>query len=200
MLRTLIQLNKHTLPEKYFIDRWRPVERKQVRNATTFIPTELTGSNCTLRYNLLSKCFVDVASESCLNLERTNYMVAELQRIKSELRKIPVTEENENIINDSRQEMNTNLTSEIDSYTNNEDPHQITDKHTSTSLICNGTRSTTDYEVPTLIVQQKDFPDSGKDTDLFKNPDVVPRKGRPKTMQKSRRLVPYGEIVRTKSK
>ncbi|KAG2606839.1 hypothetical protein PVAP13_4NG164244 [Panicum virgatum] len=111
-------------------------------------------------------------------------MVAELRRIKSELRKIP--------------EMNTNLTSEIDSYTNNEDPRQITDRHTSTSLICNGTRSTADYEVPTLIVQQKDFPDSGKDTDLFKNPDVVPRKGRPKTMQKSRRLVPYGEIVRTK--
>ncbi|KAG2643211.1 hypothetical protein PVAP13_2KG321700 [Panicum virgatum] len=53
ILRTLIQLNKYTLPEKYFIDQWRRVEKKQVRNATTFIPAELTGSNCTLRYNLL---------------------------------------------------------------------------------------------------------------------------------------------------
>jgi hypothetical protein len=57
ILRTLIQMNKHTLPENYFIDRWRPIERKEVRNATTFIPAELTGSNNTLRYNLLSKCF-----------------------------------------------------------------------------------------------------------------------------------------------
>lgn len=57
ILRTLIQMNKHTLPENYFIDRWRPIERKEVRNVTTFIPAELTGSNNTLRYNLLSKCF-----------------------------------------------------------------------------------------------------------------------------------------------
>jgi len=34
--------------------------------------------------------------------------------------------------------------------------------------------------------------------DSLKNPDVVPRKGRPKNIQKSRRLMPTGEHVRKK--
>ena len=59
ILRTLIQLNRYTLLEKYFIDRWRPIEKKQIRNPTTNIPAELRGEGTnTLRYNLLSRKFV----------------------------------------------------------------------------------------------------------------------------------------------
>jgi len=83
VLRTLIQLNKHTIPGKYFIDRWRPVEKKQVRNITTMVPAELQGGSSTLRYNLLSNKFIGVASDACLSLERTNYMIGELDRILS---------------------------------------------------------------------------------------------------------------------
>ncbi|MFS9531480.1 SWIM zinc finger family protein, partial [Klebsiella pneumoniae] len=72
ILRTLIQLNKHGLPEKHFIDRWKPVEKKQVRHELTFIPADLASNDNSLRYNLLSKECVVVASDGCLSLESTN--------------------------------------------------------------------------------------------------------------------------------
>jgi hypothetical protein len=82
------------LPEKYFINRWRPLEKKQVRNINTLIPTDLRGSNNTLKYNLLSRKFINMASEGCLDLHRTNYMLSEFDRIQSEMRKIPIRNEN----------------------------------------------------------------------------------------------------------
>lgn len=93
ILRMLIQLNIHTLPEKYFINRWRPVEKKQARNTNTSIPADLRGSSNTLRYNLLSTKFIDIASEACMSLDRTNYMLSELERIQFEMRKIPIRNE-----------------------------------------------------------------------------------------------------------
>ena len=76
ILRTLIQINRYTLPEKNFIDRWRPIEKKQIRNAATNIPTELrAGSTNTLRYNLISRKFVEVVSDGCMILERCNQML-----------------------------------------------------------------------------------------------------------------------------
>jgi len=76
ILRTLIQLNRYTLSEKYFIDRWRLIEKKQIRNPTTNILAELReeGTN-TLKYNLLSRKFVEVVSDGCTSLERCNHML-----------------------------------------------------------------------------------------------------------------------------
>jgi hypothetical protein len=41
-----------------------------------------------------------MASEGCLDLHRTNYMLSEFDRIQSEMRKIPIR--NENVINNDQ--------------------------------------------------------------------------------------------------
>jgi hypothetical protein len=90
VLRTLIQINKYSLPKKYFIQRWRLVEKEQVRNENAFISSDLSSDNSNLRYNLLSKQCVSLSSDGCLSLERTNYLMSELQRVHLEMKKIPV--------------------------------------------------------------------------------------------------------------
>ncbi|CAN6293396.1 unnamed protein product [Urochloa humidicola] len=170
ILRTLVQMNKHSLPEKYFIDRWRPIERKQVRNEITFVPAELAGNNNALRYNLLSREYIAIASEGCLSLERTNYMLAELRRIHSEIMKMPVRQENNG---------SSRMTIENECITVNGKRHEP-------------------IVAGTITVSSNGFAHSDISMDDLKNPDVVLRKGRPKNMQQSRRMVPIGEQVRTK--
>ncbi|KAG2643210.1 hypothetical protein PVAP13_2KG321802 [Panicum virgatum] len=103
-------------------------------------------------------------------------MLAELRRIQSELRKILVREENGNIRNGLQHEMTTNQNaSEMDGCTNDEDLQQRNNRHESTSMIyngeqrINGTRDITDHE-----------------------------KRQTKKYEKGIRLIPYGEMVRTK--
>lgn len=170
VLRTLIQMNKHTIPEKYFIDRWRPIDRKQVRDPTTFIPAELTGSNITLRYNLLGREFVNVAASGCLSLERTNYMMNELRGIHCELREMPVGQQN----NDSDR-----ATSEQQRNIANEEIHdiggQVMDRVTQQTSIM-----VTTQELTHLGTQMTSIADVNPATVTLRNPDVVPKKGRPK--------------------
>ena len=45
VLRVLTHLNISELPEKYYIDRWKPIERKSIRNEVTNVPIDLTTSN-----------------------------------------------------------------------------------------------------------------------------------------------------------
>jgi hypothetical protein len=181
-------MNKHTIPEKYFIDRWRPIDRKQVKDPTTFIPAELTGSNITLRYNLLGREFVNVAASGCLSLERTNYMMNELRRIHCELREMPVGQQN----NDSDR-----ATSEQQRNIANEEIHdiggQVMDRVTQQTSIM-----VTTQELTHLGTQMTSIADVNPATVTLRNPDVVPKKGRPKGTQKGRRLMPLGEVVRSK--
>ena len=91
ILRTLIQLNRYTLSEKYFIDRWRLIEKKQIRNPTTNIPAKLRGEGTnTLRYNLLSRKVVEVVSDGCMSLERCNHMLQALENLHDQIKMIPV--------------------------------------------------------------------------------------------------------------
>lgn len=53
VLRVLVHLNITELPEKYFIDRWRPKDKKIKRNITNDIPAEFTGDNSQMRYNII---------------------------------------------------------------------------------------------------------------------------------------------------
>jgi hypothetical protein len=46
-----------------------------------------------LRYNLMSKECVALFSDGCLSLERKNYLMSELQRVHSEMKKIPIRQE-----------------------------------------------------------------------------------------------------------
>jgi len=196
VLRTLIQLNKHTIPEKYFIDRWRPVEKKQVRNITTMVPAELQGGSSTLRYNLLSNKFVGVASDACLSLERTNYMIGELDRIHSEIRNIVVRQGsiNGNTMGPKHQlNIENGVACQVGvspTQGNSQEMNGMSSRSTMSG--CNVTDTSCVDRPPLQTVSGCDALDS------LKNPDVVPRKGRPKNIQKSRRLMPTGEHVRKK--
>jgi hypothetical protein len=48
ILRVLVNLNISELPEKYFIERWKPQDRKVVRDKQYNVPLELTEKNRTL--------------------------------------------------------------------------------------------------------------------------------------------------------
>ena len=55
ILRVLTHLNLTELPEKYYIDRWKPKQRKDIRDKQYNIPIDLTTSNRHLRYTMLSR-------------------------------------------------------------------------------------------------------------------------------------------------
>jgi hypothetical protein len=63
ILRVLVNLNISELPYKYFIDRWKPQDRKILRDKKYNVPQELTEKNRHLRFAMLTKRLVDIASE-----------------------------------------------------------------------------------------------------------------------------------------
>ena len=191
IVRTLIQLNRYTLPEKYFIDRWRPIEKKHIGNTATNIPAELRGGGTnTLLYNLLSRKFVEVISNGCMNLERCNRMLQGLESLHDEIKMIPVRNQitsisitDEEIVlnngNNNEQDGSNNQNSEASIIRTNESTRQVAQQ--ASMQIVSGTSQ----------VQQS--------FDTMKNPDVVPRKRRPrKNIPKSKRWIPTSELVRTK--
>ena len=188
ILRTLIQLNRYTLSEKYFIDRWRLIEKKQIRNPTTNIPAELRGEGTnTLRYNLLSRKFVEVVSDGCTSLERCNHMLQGLENLHDQIKMIPVRNlitstsiVDEEIVlnngNNNEQDGSNNQNSEASIIRTNESTRQVAQQ--ASMQIVSGTSQ----------VQQS--------FDTMKNPDVVARKGRPrKNIPKSKRWIPTSELV-----
>jgi len=210
ILRTLIQINRYTLPEKYFIDRWRPIEKKQIRNAATNIPTELrAGSTNTLRYNLISRKFVEVVSDGCMSLERCNQMLQGLEKIHDEIKKIPVRNQmtsvdngdeqlflnngsNNNEQNDSNQH-----NSEANTMNTNESTRQVA--QSSNTMNTNESARQVPQGSARQITEQRSVAEQSLES--LKNPDVVPRKGRPKkNIPKSKRWIPTSELVRTKQK
>jgi hypothetical protein len=139
------------------------VEKEQLRNENTFIPSDLSSDNSTLRYNLLPKECVALSSNGCLSLERTNYMMSELQRVHLELKKIPVTQESiETMV--TAEEICLGAAANAD---DNVSVVNVVDNETHV-VLGEGTneRSATGHGECTL--------------ERLKNPDVGPSKGRPK--------------------
>jgi hypothetical protein len=90
-----VHLNITDLPEKYFIDRWRPKEKKQIRHVENQIPRELTGENNQLRFNILSRRLIDLASDGSKTPEKYMYLLRQIEKIESEMASIePVLEKN----------------------------------------------------------------------------------------------------------
>jgi hypothetical protein len=177
------------------------VEKKQVRNMDTLIPTDLRGSNNTLRYNLLSRNFVNMASEGCLDLHRTNYMLSEFDRIQSEMRKIPIR--NENLINNDQNIGKNRVDGSIRTTsmsTSIVSPQTAILEQSTTILIHNiGQKTKQDIEKGKKAMSMNPHIDCSK-METLKNLDVVPKRGRPRNIQKSKRMIPTAEIVRTKQK
>lgn len=95
--RGLVHLNITDLQEKYFIDRWRPKEQKQIRNTEHSIIKELTGENNQLRYNILSRTFNDLASDGSRDPEKCSMLLLESMQGETSHSKVstPSKEQNE---------------------------------------------------------------------------------------------------------
>jgi hypothetical protein len=93
ILRVLIQLNMSKLPEKYFIDRWKPKERKSIRDKQYNIPLDLTGQNRQVRFHNLSKRLVEMASEGAKSNDRYLLVIREATKIEEKLDDISKAEE-----------------------------------------------------------------------------------------------------------
>lgn len=85
ILRVVIHLNMTRLPEKYFIDRWRPKERKDIRNKENMLPLALIGDDSQLRFNILSRRLVELASEASKSIDKYSYLMNEIVRIEDHL-------------------------------------------------------------------------------------------------------------------
>jgi hypothetical protein len=93
ILRVLVNLNISELPEKYFIERWKPQDRKVVRDKQYNVPLELTEKNRHLRFTLLTKRLVDIASEGSRDNERYLLVVREAIQIEAKLDAISAAQE-----------------------------------------------------------------------------------------------------------
>jgi hypothetical protein len=70
ILRVLIHLNIYELPQKYYIPRWRPKDKKAMRAKQFNVPVDLTTTNRHLRYNFLSRRLSNIASEGSLTNQK----------------------------------------------------------------------------------------------------------------------------------
>jgi hypothetical protein len=84
ILRVLIHLNLSELPEKYYISRWRPKDRKYIRDKQS-IPIDLTTSNKHLKYCVLSRKFCNIASEGAVTERKYLFLLDEIKRIEDRL-------------------------------------------------------------------------------------------------------------------
>jgi hypothetical protein len=84
ILRVLIHLNISEMPEKYYIDRWKPKDRKYIRDKQ-FVPIDLTTSNKHLRYCVLSKRLVNIASEGSITDNKYMYVTEQCKVIEDKL-------------------------------------------------------------------------------------------------------------------
>ncbi|XP_044459276.1 protein FAR1-RELATED SEQUENCE 5 isoform X1 [Triticum aestivum] len=85
VLRVLSHLNMSKLPEKYYIDRWRPKDTKDIRDRRFNVPAELTAGSQHLRYTLLSNRLNDMASDGASTNRKYLYVVGESERVQQRL-------------------------------------------------------------------------------------------------------------------
>ena len=98
ILRVMVHLNLSELPEKYYIDRWKPKHRKIKRDQHFNIPLELTAGNRQLRFNKLSNKLIDLASEGSKTNDRYLLVVKESMKIEEKLEQMTLAEEQNNAV------------------------------------------------------------------------------------------------------
>ncbi|XP_048543851.1 protein FAR1-RELATED SEQUENCE 5-like [Triticum urartu] len=85
VLRVLSHLNMSMLLEKYYIDRWRPKNTKDIRDIRFNVPLELTAGSQHLRYTLLSNRLNEMASDGASTNRKYLYVVAGSERVQQRL-------------------------------------------------------------------------------------------------------------------
>uniref|UniRef100_A0A452ZAA3 Protein FAR1-RELATED SEQUENCE n=1 Tax=Aegilops tauschii subsp. strangulata TaxID=200361 RepID=A0A452ZAA3_AEGTS len=93
ILRVPVHLNKSVLPGKYYIERWKPKDRKYVRHKQFNIPMELIEAGWHLRYAQLSNLLNEMASDGAGMNEKYLFVVKESERIFTGLDEMNKAEE-----------------------------------------------------------------------------------------------------------
>jgi hypothetical protein len=93
ILRVLIHLNISELPEKYYIPRWRPKDRKAMRAKQFNIPVDLTTTNRHLQYSVLSRRLSNIASEGSLTNQKYLYLSEKAKEIEDRLDEMTLEDE-----------------------------------------------------------------------------------------------------------
>ena len=89
ILRVMIHLNIEKMPKKYIIDRWRKNDYKLDIAKTPAVAVE----NSTLRYNVLARKLLHVASIASKKKRKYEYLLGELDKIQKRLREMDDEEE-----------------------------------------------------------------------------------------------------------
>ena len=85
----MIHLNIEKIPEKYIIDRWRKNDYKLDITKTPAVAAE----NSTLRYNVLARKLVHVASIASKKKRKDEYLLGEVDKIQKRHREMDDEEE-----------------------------------------------------------------------------------------------------------
>ena len=93
VLRVLVHLNIQEIPGKYFIDRWKPRNKKDIRDILYNIPLQLTSECSQLRYNVLSKVCLNIASDGSKCSEKYLFINQEVKKIAEKLDEMTLLEE-----------------------------------------------------------------------------------------------------------
>jgi hypothetical protein len=98
ILRVLVHLNISELPEKYYINRWKPKYRKCVRDKQC-MPIDLSTSNKHLRYCVLSRRLTNIASEGSITDRKFVFVTEECKKIEDKLDDMTIEDEQAEIQN-----------------------------------------------------------------------------------------------------
>jgi hypothetical protein len=86
-------MNIPEISEKYFLQRWKPRDKTDIRDLRYNIPVQFTEDNSQLRYNVLSKECIHVASEGSKINEKYMYVTDEIKKIAKKLHEMSMDEE-----------------------------------------------------------------------------------------------------------
>ncbi|KAM0826774.1 hypothetical protein ACQ4PT_068649 [Festuca glaucescens] len=93
VLKVLVHLNIVHIPDKYFIARWMPREKKDIRDLRYNVPLEMTGECNQMRFNVLSKVCINVASDGSKSNEKYLFVTQEVKKIAEKLDAMTLAED-----------------------------------------------------------------------------------------------------------
>jgi hypothetical protein len=93
VLKVLVHLNIVHIPDKYFIARWMPREKKDIRDLRYNVPLEMTGECSQMRFNVLSKVCINIASDGSKSNEKYLFVTQEVKKIAEKLDAMTLAED-----------------------------------------------------------------------------------------------------------
>lgn len=84
-LKVLQHLNVSVLPQKYYIERWRPKQSEDTRDVQNNVPMVLTAENSHFRYNILTKMLTDLASDASTYKETYQYLASKTSKMRTKV-------------------------------------------------------------------------------------------------------------------